>query len=145
VRIAIIAVGKVKQAGLRAELDDYVGRLKRFATTTEVELKDAPEKELIPRFEKAIPTRTKVIALEVGGRMMDSHALARFVADLERDPGSAAFLIGGAYGLPPEVSKRADVQLSLSPMTLPHRLARLFLAEQLYRAYTILRNEPYSH
>jgi len=145
VRIAIIAVGKVKQVGLRAELDDYLGRLKRFASTTEVELKDAPEKELIPRFEKAIPTRTKVIALEVGGRMMDSHALARFVADLERDPGSAAFLIGGAYGLPPEVSKRADVQLSLSPMTLPHRLARLLLAEQLYRAYTILRNEPYSH
>jgi 23S rRNA (pseudouridine1915-N3)-methyltransferase len=145
VRIAIIAVGKVKQAGLRAELDDYLGRLKRFATTTEVELKDAPEKELIPRFEKAIPTRTKVIALEVGGRMMDSHALARFVADLERDPGSAAFLIGGAYGLPPEVSKRADVQLSLSPLTLPHRLARVLLAEQLYRAYTILRNEPYSH
>lgn len=144
-RIAIIAVGKVKQAGLRAELDDYLGRLKRFATTTEVELKDAPERELVPRFEKAIPARTKVIALEVGGRMMDSHALARFVADLERDPGSAAFLIGGAYGLPPEVSKRADVQLSLSPMTLPHRLARLLLAEQLYRAYTILRNEPYSH
>ena len=64
---------------------------------------------------------------------------------IEQEPGSAAFLIGGAYGLPPEVSKRADVQLSLSPMTLPHRLARLVLAEQLYRAFTILRNEPYSH
>jgi 23S rRNA (pseudouridine1915-N3)-methyltransferase len=144
-RIAIIAVGKVKQAGLRAELDGYLGRLKRYATTSEIELKDAPEKDLIPRFEKAIPTRTKVIALEVGGRMLDSHGLARLVSDLEREPGSAAFLIGGAYGLPAAVSKRADLQLSLSPLTLPHRLARLLLAEQLYRAFTILRNEPYSH
>jgi len=145
VRIAIIAVGKVKQAGMRAELDDYLGRLRRFATCTEVELKDAPERELGPRFDKAIAARTKVIALEVGGRMLDSHGLARLVADLEREPGSAAFLIGGSYGLPPEVSQRADLQLSLSPMTLPHRLARLVLAEQLYRAFTILRNEPYSH
>ena len=77
--------------------------------------------------------------------MLDSHGLAKLVADLERDPGSAAFLIGGSYGLPPEVGKRADIQLSLSPLTLPHRLARLVLAEQLYRAFTILRNEPYSH
>ena len=144
-RITLIAVGKVKQAGMRAELDDYFGRLKRYATFQEVELKDAPERELIPRFSKAIPERTKVIALEVGGKMLDSHGLARLVADIERSPGAAAFLIGGSYGLPAEVSKRADVQLSLSPMTLPHRLARLVLAEQLYRAFTILRNEPYSH
>lgn len=64
-RITVIAVGKVKQAGLRAELDDYFGRLKRYASFSEVELKDAPERELIPRFEKAIPARTKVVALEV--------------------------------------------------------------------------------
>jgi len=145
VRITLIAVGKVKQAGMRAEIDDYLGRLKRYATCAEIELKDAPERELVPRFDKAIPARTKVIALEVGGKMLDSHGLARLVADLERDPGAAAFLIGGSYGLPPVVSSRADLKLSLSPMTLPHRLARLVLAEQLYRAFTILRNEPYSH
>ncbi len=144
-RIAIIAVGKVKQAGLRAELDDYLGRIRRFATCTEVELKDAAEKELVPRFEKALPERAKIVALEVGGKALDSHGLARFVAQLERDPGSAAFLIGGAYGLPGSISQRADYQLSLSALTLPHRLARVVLAEQLYRAFTILRNEPYSH
>ncbi len=144
-RIAIIAVGKMKQAGLRAELDDYLGRIRRFATCTEIELKDAPEKELVPRFEKALPERAKIIALEVGGKALDSHGLARFVAQLEREPGSAAFLIGGAYGLPAAISKRADYQLSLSALTLPHRLARVLLAEQLYRSFTILRNEPYSH
>ena len=55
------------------------------------------------------------------------------------------FLIGGAYGLPPQVSQTSNIQLSLSSLTLPHRLARLMLAEQLYRAFTILRNEPYNH
>jgi len=55
------------------------------------------------------------------------------------------FLIGGAYGLPQEVSKKADLRLSLSAMTLPHRLARLFLAEQIYRGFSILRGEPYDH
>jgi 23S rRNA (pseudouridine1915-N3)-methyltransferase len=54
-------------------------------------------------------------------------------------------LIGGAYGLPKALSASAQLQLSLSALTLPHRLARLVLAEQVYRAYTILRNEPYSH
>jgi 23S rRNA (pseudouridine1915-N3)-methyltransferase len=65
--------------------------------------------------------------------------------DVEQRSGSVAFLIGGAYGLPREVSERASVTLSLSKLTLPHRLARLFLCEQLYRAFTIQRNEPYSH
>ena len=55
------------------------------------------------------------------------------------------FVIGGADGLPQDVSKQADLRLSLSAMTLPHRLARLFLAEQIYRAFTILRGEPYDH
>jgi 23S rRNA (pseudouridine1915-N3)-methyltransferase len=145
VRITIIAVGKVKQPGLRAELDDYLGRLRRFSTCTEVELKDAPSAELTPRFDKALPARTRIVALEVGGKALDSAGLARFIAQVEQEPGAVAFLIGGAYGLPPEVSKRADLAISLSPMTLPHRLARLLLAEQLYRAFTILRNEPYSH
>ena len=58
---------------------------------------------------------------------------------------SVVFLIGGAYGLPQELSKKADLRLSLSAMTLPHRLARLFLAEQIYRAFSILRGEPYDH
>ena len=55
------------------------------------------------------------------------------------------FLIGGSYGLPQATSRAADAQLSLSKLILPHRLARLLLVEQLYRAFTILRNEPYSH
>lgn len=145
-RISIIAVGKIKQRGLRQELDDYLGRIARYAPCQEIELRDGDNAEVMLRFRKSIPERARVVALEVLGKAMDSHGLADFIArsELESVP-HVAFLIGGSYGLPPEVSKAADLQLSLSAMTLPHRLARLFLAEQIYRAYTINKGEPYSH
>jgi 23S rRNA (pseudouridine1915-N3)-methyltransferase len=146
VKIAIIAVGKVKQLGLRAELDDYLKRIQRYTSCSEIELKDGSDAEVLVRFEKAIPVKAKRIALEVGGRALSSHGLAELVAHAERTAvPNLAFLIGGAYGLPKGLSASAQLQLSLSALTLPHRLARLLLAEQLYRAYTILRNEPYSH
>ena len=145
-KISVVAVGKVKQAGLRAELDDYFGRIQRYASCSEIELKDGGDSELLARFEKAIPARSKRMALEVTGRSMNSRGLADLIANAEQTAvPNLAFLIGGAYGLPPALSQRADLQLSLSAMTLPHRLARLVLAEQIYRAFTILRNEPYSH
>jgi 23S rRNA (pseudouridine1915-N3)-methyltransferase len=145
-RIAIIAVGKVKQPGLRLELDDYLGRIRRYAACDEVELKDGSERELIDRFERAVPARATVVALEVSGVAHDSQSLARWLGVHEQAAaGGLAFLIGGAYGLPASVSQRANTRLSLSKLTLPHRLARLVLAEQLYRAFTILRNEPYAH
>ena len=146
VRIAIIAVGKIKQAGLRAPLDDYLGRLRRYGGCDEIELKDGSDAEVEARFRKAIPERSRVIALEVTGKTVSSQGLADRVARAERDAvGSLVFLIGGAYGLPKSVSASASVQLSLSALTLPHQLARLVLAEQVYRAFTILRGEPYSH
>lgn len=145
-KIAIIAVGKVKQLGLRAELDDYLKRIQRYTSCSEIELKDGSDAEVLARFEKAIPAKSKRIALEVGGQAISSHGLADLVAHAERTAVPAlAFLIGGAYGLPRSLSAGAQLQLSLSALTLPHRLARLVLAEQVYRAYTILRNEPYSH
>jgi 23S rRNA (pseudouridine1915-N3)-methyltransferase len=87
-----------------------------------------------------------VVALEVGGQPLDSGQLAAFIGRCQQDGvGTLAFLIGGADGLPARVARGAALRLSLSAMTLPHRLARLVLAEQLYRAHTILRGEPYNH
>ena len=145
-RIAVVAVGKVKERELRAVLDDYYGRIKRYARLEELELKDASPSEVSARMQKAIDPRGKTVALEVDGQAWSSRRLADFVAECEgTSVQTVSFLIGGAYGLPADVSRAADVRLSLSAMTLPHRLARVVLAEQIYRAYTILRGEPYSH
>jgi 23S rRNA (pseudouridine1915-N3)-methyltransferase len=87
-----------------------------------------------------------VVALEVEGRPQGSRDFAAWLGRAENESvQTVVFLLGGAYGLPAEVSREADLRLSLSAMTLPHRLARLMLAEQLYRAFSILRGEPYDH
>ena len=145
-QVHIVVVGKVKERGVREAVADYVGRIGRYARVREVELKDGSEAEVTARFDKAIPDRARVVALEVEGKMLSSQGLAELVGDCEqRGLQSLVFLIGGSYGLPPAVRERADVELSLSRLTLPHRLARLLLSEQVYRAFTILRGEPYSH
>lgn len=145
-RIAVVAVGKIKERGLRDVLDDYYARVRRYAKLEEIELKDASESELVARFTKAIDPRGRVIALEVEGERWSSPKLAEVIGGLELGSvPSLTFLIGGAYGLPAEVSRAAHTRLSLGAMTLPHRLARVVLAEQIYRAFTILRGEPYSH
>ncbi|MEY4514933.1 MAG: hypothetical protein RLZZ450_7055 [Pseudomonadota bacterium] len=142
----VIAVGKIKERGLRELIDDYAKRIGRYGTYHEVELKDAAADEVEERFRKAIPARSRVYALEVEGRAVSSHDLAQLVGKAEDTSiMNLVFLIGGSYGLPQATSKAADAQLSLSKLILPHRLARLLLVEQLYRAFTILRNEPYSH
>lgn len=145
-KIAIIAVGRVKERGLRDAIDEYEKRIRRYAKLEEIELEDGSASEVEARFRKAIPARARVVALEVDGQRMTSERFARYVEQCEIGAVPAlAFLIGGSYGLPKAVSDAADLKLSLSDMILPHRLARLFLAEQIYRAFTILRNEPYSH
>jgi 23S rRNA (pseudouridine1915-N3)-methyltransferase len=145
-RVRVIAVGRVKERGIREAIDDYAKRIGRYARFEEVELKDGDADETRARFDKAIGDRSRVVALEVNGKAMTSEGLAELVGRCEGEGVSElVFLIGGAYGLPPVTSRAADVRLSLSVMTLPHRLCRLFLMEQVYRAFTILRNEPYNH
>ncbi|MBX3181814.1 MAG: 23S rRNA (pseudouridine(1915)-N(3))-methyltransferase RlmH [Polyangiaceae bacterium] len=138
-RIRIVAVGKLKERALREVLDDYLGRIRRYAPVEELELRDASG------FERALATDERVVALEVNGEALTSRALATRVAEWgEVGKGRVSFLIGGAEGIPAAVSRAAQHRLSLSSMTLPHRLARVLLAEQLYRAFTILRGEPYA-
>jgi 23S rRNA (pseudouridine1915-N3)-methyltransferase len=144
-RVVVVAVGKVKDRPLRAAIDEYLGRIRRYAPCDEVELADAPAARLAPAFARATAEATTV-ALEVGGRALDSEGFARELGRLTtRHKGIVAFLIGGADGLPPDVSRGAHDRWSLSALTFPHRLARLVLAEQIYRAMTILRGEPYGH
>ncbi len=144
--IRVVAVGKLKDRALREAVADYYGRIGRYARFEEVELKDGTADEVSKRIARAIPDRSRAIALEVDGKALSSAGLAKFVGRCESDGvQNIVWLIGGAYGLPPTASTRADLRLSLSGLTLPHRLVRLILAEQIYRAFTILRGEPYSH
>lgn len=96
------------------------------------------------RITRRIAPDSKVVALTRRGTRWSSERLARFLGNLAvRGAAGATFLIGGAYGLGTAALDRADHRLSLSAFTMPHDLARLVLTEQLYRAGTILRNEPY--
>jgi len=153
VKLTVLAVGKVR--GTLAEaVGDYEERARRYWKLEVVEV-DAgapgrdPEPERVMEAEgerilARLPRGASVFALTREGKGMGSRALARALEEhaVRSSPG-VAFLIGGAFGLAPAVLTRAELRLSLSAMTLPHEMARLVLAEQLYRAGTILRGEPY--
>ena len=138
-KLQIVAHGKLKDKGLRSLCDDYLGRIRRYLRCEEIELKDDSG------FSRLLSDDAIVVALEVDGEQLSSNELSRKLERwLAQGKGVVAFAIGGAEGLPREFSVRAQHRLSLSRLTLPHRLARLLLAEQLYRALSIARNEPYA-
>nr|PZN21181.1 MAG: 50S rRNA methyltransferase [Pseudomonadota bacterium] len=138
-KLVIVAEGKLKDRALRGLVDDYLKRIRRYARCEEIEVTGPAE------LLRAVPADATVVALEVDGEGISSVELSkRLERWIARGKGVVAFAIGGAEGLPRSLSERADVRLSLSPLTLPHRLARLILVEQLYRAFTIARGEPYA-
>lgn len=142
-RIRIVAVGKVKERAARELIDVYIGRIGHYCPCEERELKAAPAGKLTAAIERATAGAT-VVALDERGFAQTSGQLARaFERFASRGKGIVAFVIGGADGLPRAVLEGADARWSLSSLTFPHRLARLILTEQLYRAMTILRGEPY--
>lgn len=144
-KIVVAAVGKVKDRPLRAAIDEYAARVRRYVAFEEIEIADGPPDRVRAGFEKACREAT-VIAMEVDGQALTSEVFARSVERWgARGKGVVTFLIGGADGLPGPLSAGAHARLSLSTLTFPHRLARLVLVEQLYRAMTILRGEPYAH
>jgi 23S rRNA (pseudouridine1915-N3)-methyltransferase len=139
VKITIVAAGKLKDKALRSLADDYLARIRRYVTAVELETRD--EKDLEPR----IPGGARVVALQVWGKQYSSEEFAaRIAAWGNTGKGDIAFVIGAAEGIPQRVSDRADEHMSLSTMTLPHRLARVVLLEQIYRGFSILRGEPYA-
>ncbi len=139
VQITLYAVGRIRGSGWNELVEDYVGRIRHYSRCEVIELKD--DAELVRRW----PNDDVNVALEVNG---ESHTSQQFAAVLTRwasqGKGRIAIIIGGAEGIPKQCSQQADFRLSLSSMTLPHRLARVLILEQLYRALTILKGEPYA-
>jgi 23S rRNA (pseudouridine1915-N3)-methyltransferase len=139
VKLHVIAEGRIKERELRAVANDYLGRLSRYVRCEEIETRDASG------LAKAIPDGAFVVAMEVNGERLTSVELSQRLERWgARGKGLVAFVIGGAEGIPEALSKRADLRLSLSSFTFPHRLARVMLFEQLYRSMTLLRGEPYA-
>ncbi|MGH7699715.1 MAG: 23S rRNA (pseudouridine(1915)-N(3))-methyltransferase RlmH [Gemmatimonadales bacterium] len=136
-RYRVVAVGRLKSAALRAACDEYLERLRRYARVEEREVKDEA------RVLAAVTGDSRLVALSRAGEPCTSSRLAEWTAAWDLEGRDIAFAIGGADGLPPAVLDRAQRIWSLSALTFPHELARVILYEQLYRAFTIRRGEPY--
>ena len=154
--ITILAVGKLKDKFFEEGCQEYARRLARYCTLSVREAADekapetlSPAQELQvkeregKRLLSLLDPRDHVIALTVMGKAYTSEALAARIGRLRDEGKNVSFLIGGSLGLSKEAVDRADEELSLSQLTLPHRLARLVLLEQLYRSFKILHHETY--
>ena len=139
-RIQILMLGKTRRPEMCALLDDYVKRISRSCPIEVVEVRDAEAALRKLDAERA----AMAILLDADGRGIDSNALARWLGEL-RDRGTRQliFVCGNADGFPESLRERVAQKLSLGPMTLSHELARVVLAEQLYRAFAILSGSPY--
>jgi 23S rRNA (pseudouridine1915-N3)-methyltransferase len=153
VKIQVVAVGRVRGA-LEAAVSEYEERARRYWKLEIVEVDagaagraPAGDRVLVAEAERILARLSpglELVALTRTGKTTSSRDLAHWLEEhaVAASPG-VAFAIGGAFGLGDAVLDRAARRLSLSPFTLPHELARLVLAEQLYRAGTIVRGEPY--
>lgn len=139
-RARLIAAGTRMPRWVDEGVGEYAKRLSRGLRFELVEVPLAKQHE---RMRAAIAPRDFIVALEVTGRAMTTAELARWLAGRLADGRDLALLIGGPDGLDPELSARADLRWSLSPLTWPHGLVRIMVAEQLYRAHSLLAGHPY--
>ncbi|MGD0793081.1 MAG: 23S rRNA (pseudouridine(1915)-N(3))-methyltransferase RlmH [Terriglobales bacterium] len=144
-KIKVAWIGKTKEPAIEALTDEYLKRISRYAEVAGLALKDEAAILSLASGErqKKNKERYKLVLLDSRGKQLSSEELAEF---LEREQVNATpllFAIGGSDGFSEEARRLAGFTLSLGKMTLPHELARVVLLEQLYRAFTILKNHPY--
>ena len=154
----ILCVGKMKEKAYRQMADEYLKRLGRYGKYEETEIPDLPEpasgssealeEQLKAKEGEAILAKIRpgdrVIAMTIGGKRRSSEELAKHLEEMKvAGVSRCVFVIGGSLGLGKNVLERADEELSMSPMTFPHQLARVMLLEQLYRAEKIIAGERY--
>lgn len=155
-KITLMVIGRTTTPALRSGIEEYARRISRFYPFEIVELPDVKtSRKLTEALQKVaegemmlsrIQPADHLVLLDERGREMTSR---EFATDLGNKavtlPRQLIFAVGGPYGFSPAVYARANEKLSLSKMTFPHEMVRLFFTEQLYRACTILRNLPYHH
>lgn len=155
--IEIIAVGKLKEKYLKQGVEEYLKRLKRYATVSVIEVKDeATEEGLSPQEElmilqkeaenilKRIDEQRKIIVLAIEGDLVTSEQLAKQLEQYAISGNSkVTFIIGGSLGLHEQLKAKADRRISFGRITLPHQLMRLVLVEQIYRSFRIINGHAY--
>ena len=152
-KLLVVAVGARMPGWIDEGFNEYAKRMPRGLKTELIEIRPEPRssgktaEQLMQaeaaRIERALPRGAFVAALDERGRDVTTAELARWLDVRRQDGRDVAFLIGGADGLAQDTKRGAEALLRLSAMTLPHGLARVLLAEQLYRAASILENHPY--
>lgn len=136
-RIFLYYVGKPRDPHANRLAEDYIRRVNRYARAEMREIQPA-------RFDpwQKHPSAAKIL-LDPAGKSTDSMQFAKLMDKAAQDGRDLVFLVGGASGLPEDWRERGGMLLSLSALTFPHELARVVLAEQIYRAFTMLRGHPY--
>lgn len=151
-KVLVVAVGKPRDRHLAGVIAEYEARAARYWPLEVHEVREEPARGTPPglvceregeRLLAKVPGGARLVACDPAGTGMTSEAFASWLAEARDRAVSVAFAIGGAYGLSPQVRERASSRLLLAPWTMSHELARAVLAEQLYRAGTIVRGEPY--
>jgi 23S rRNA (pseudouridine1915-N3)-methyltransferase len=152
VRLVVAAVGKPRDRHLAAAIAEYETRAARYWPLSLAEVREASARGLSPaetkrregeRLLERVPAGALVVACDERGDRLTSAEFAALLVQTRDAARDVAFVLGGAFGLDDAVRRAASRSLQLAPWTLPHELARLVLAEQLYRAGTIARGEPY--
>jgi 23S rRNA (pseudouridine1915-N3)-methyltransferase len=140
-KIRLIMLGKTRNAALRAMIEDYVSRIQHYAPAEIIDLREASSAAL---GKLKFDTASIVVLLDAAGKQFTSQQFAKWVGE-SRDRGmrEMIFLCGDAAGFPDEIRSAAKQKISLTTLTMPHEFARVLLAEQIYRAFTILSGHPY--
>lgn len=151
--INIISVGKIKEAYLIDAINEYEKRISKYAKIHNIELKDEPIKNNMSdeqiktieglRIQEALPTGYNIL-LDLRGKEYTSIEFSKKIDEVFLyNSSSINFIIGGSLGVSEDVVKKSDLLVSFSKMTFPHQLMKVFLLEQIYRAFKILNNETY--
>jgi 23S rRNA (pseudouridine1915-N3)-methyltransferase len=136
-KILLYYIGKPRDSHANRMAEEFILRSTRYGR--------CEMREVLPaRFDPWVkhPSATKVL-LDPSGKAMDSPRFAKLISQAEQEARDLIFLVGGATGLPETWRRNGGLMLSLSALTMPHELARVVLAEQIYRAFTLLRGHPY--
>lgn len=155
--INIITVGKIKEDYFKKAIEEYEKRLKAYCRVNFIELKDESEGKNLSdkdidiildkegkRILEKIKERSFIIVLDILGRSIDSVEFSKKINDIMLDGiSSIDFIIGGSLGISQEVKDKANYSLSFSKFTFPHKLMKVILMEQIYRAFTIINNKTY--